>query len=326
MNSFTAAARLMITVMLAAVAGAVVAQETYPVKPVRIIVPVGAGGATDIVARTLGQQLASSWKEQVIVDNRPGGGSNIGSEAAARATADGYTLLLAQPALTVNVSLYTKLAYDPIRDFSAVTLVGTSTNVLVVHPSLAAHSLKDLIALGKAKPGQLTFASSGNGTTLHMSGELFKSMTGVNMQHVPYKGASQAATDLLGGHVDMAFVSLASVVPQLNAKKLRALAVTSERRSPLMPDLPTFAEAGLPDFEIYGWFGIVVPAGTPRKIVERLFSDIRGALRRPEFVQVLGASGIDPAGSASPEAFAAFLRADIAKWAKVVKASGAKAE
>jgi len=306
--------------------GAAAAQQGYPVKPVRIIVPVSAGGATDIVARALGQQLASTWKEQVLVDNRPGGGSNIGFEVVARAAADGYTLLLAQPAFTVNVSLYKRLAYDPIRDFAAVTLVGTGANVLVVHPSLAAHSLKDLIALAKAKPGQLTFASSGNGTTPHLSGELLKSMAGVEIQHVPYKGAPQAATDLLGGHVAMAFVSLASVVPQINAKKLRALAVTSEKRSPLMPDLPTFAEAGLPGYEVSGWFGILAPAGTPRNIVERVYAAIAAALAHPEFVQTLAASGIEAEKSDSPEAFTAFLRAEIGKWAKVVKASGARAE
>ncbi len=326
MKSFTATARIVAAGMLAAFVGVAAAQQAYPVKPVRIIVPVGAGGATDIVARALGQLLASTWTQQVVVENRAGGGSNIGFEAAAKAAADGYTLLLAQPAFTVNVSLYKKLAYDPIRDFSAVTLVGTGANVLVVHPSLPAHTLKDLIAFAKSKPGQLSFASSGNGTTPHLSGELLKSMTGIEIQHIPYKGAAQSASDLLGGHVEMAFVSLASVVPQLKAKKLRALAVTSAKRSTVMPDLPTFAEAGLPGYEVTGWFGVLAPAGTPREIIDRLYADIAAALVHPEFVQTLAASGIEAEKSDSPEAFTAFLRAEIGKWAKVVKASGARAE
>lgn len=326
MKPFAAIMQILAAGMLAVYAGITAAQEAYPAKPVRIIVPVGAGGATDIVARALGQRLAATWNQQVVVENRAGGGSNIGFEVASKAAADGYTLLLAQPAFTVNVSLYKKLLYDPIRDFSAVTLVGTGASVLVVHPSLAVHSLKELIALARTKPGRLTFASSGNGTTPHLSGELLKAMAGIDIQHVPYKGAAQAATDLLGGHVDMAFVSLASVVPQLKAEKLRALAVTSEKRSAVMPALPTFAEAGLPGYEVIGWFGVLAPAGAPRNIVNRLHADVKGALADSELVQTLGASGIEPAVSESPEAFTAFLRAEIGKWAKVVKASGAKAE
>jgi len=326
MKALSTALRMATIGVLLAIAGAAAAQPAYPGKPVRIIVPVGAGGATDIVARALGQRLAATWNQQVVVENRAGGGSNIGFEAAAKAPADGHTLLLAQPAFTVNVSLYKKLAYDPIRDFAAVTLVGTGANVLVVHPSLPAHTLRELIALAKTKPAQLSYASSGNGTTPHLSGELLKAMAGIEIQHIPYKDAAQSATDLLGGHVDMAFVSLASVVPQINTKKLRALAVTSERRSLVMPDLPTFAEAGLPGYEVSGWFGVLAPAGTPREIVDRLHADITAALGHPEFVQTLSASGIEPAGSDSPEAFTAFLRAEIGKWAKVVKASGAKAE
>ena len=298
------------------------AQE-YPVRAVRIVVPVGAGGATDILTRALGQRLASAWGQQVVVDNRPGGGSNIGFEIAAKAPADGYTLLMAQPAFTVNVSLYKKLGYDPLRDFSAITLAATSANVLVVHPAVPVRSLKDIIALARARPGQLSYGSAGNGTTPHLSGELFKSMSRIDMQHIPYKGAGQAVTDLLGGHVDSAFVSLASVVPQIKAQKLRAVAVTSARRSALMPDLPTFGEAGLPGYEVTGWFGVMAPAGTPREIIVRLHTDITRALVQPELVQTLVTAGIEPAVSASPEELAAFLRVEISKWAKVVKASGA---
>ena len=298
----------------------------YPSKPVRIIVPVGAGGATDILSRTLGQRLSATWGQQVVVDNRPGGGSNIGFELAAKAPADGHTLLMAQPAFTVNVSLYRKLGYDPLRDFSAVTLAAEGANVLVVHPSVPARTLKDLVALAKAKPGALSYASSGNGTTPHLSGELFKSMAGVSIVHIPYKGAGASVTDLMGGHVDLAFVSLSSVVPQLKAKKLRALAITSAKRSGLMPDLPTFAEAGLRGYEVTGWYGVLVPAGTSREIIDRLHADITKALTQPDVVQALSAFGLEAAAPNSPEAFTDFLRAEISKWAKVVKASGAKAD
>lgn len=300
--------------------------QGYPAKAVRIIVPVGTGGATDILTRTLGQRLGAAWGQQVLVDNRPGGGSNVGFEVAAKAPADGYTLLMAQPAFTVNVSLYRKLAYDPLGDFSAVTLAATGANVLVVHPSVPAQTLKDFIALAKAKPGQLSYSSSGNGTTPHLSGELFKSMAGVDVLHIPYKGAGAAVTDLLGGHVDASFVSLSAAIPQLKSRKLKALAVTSAKRSALMPELPTFSEAGLRDFDVTGWYGVLAPAGTPKEIIERLNADITRALASPEVIQTLGSFGLEPVGKNTPEEFTAYLRAEITKWAKVVKASGAKAD
>ena len=288
--------------------------------------PVSTGGATDILTRALALRLANTWGQQVLVDNRPGGGSNVGFEVAAKSPADGYTLLMAQPAFTVNVSLYKKLGYDPLRDFAPITLAATGANVLVVHPSVPAHSLKDFIALAKARPGQLNYASSGNGTTPHLSGELFNAMAGVKIVHIPYKGAGASVVDLLGGHVDLAFVSLSSVAPQLQAKKLRALAITSAKRSALMPELPTFDEAGLKGYEVTGWYGVLAPAGTPREIVNRLHADITRALALAEMVQSLNAFGLEPAPSNSPEEFAAFLQAEISKWAKVVKASGAKAD
>ena len=288
--------------------------------------PVATGGATDILTRALAQRLANTWGQQVLVDNRPGGGSNVGFEVAAKSPADGYTLLMAQPAFTVNVSLYKKLGYDPLRDFAAITLAATGANVLVVHPSVPAYTLKDFIALAKARPGQLNYASSGNGTTPHLSGELFNAMAGVKIVHIPYKGAGASVVDLLGGHVDLAFVSLSSVAPQLQAKKLRALAITSAKRSALMPELPTFDEAGLKGYEVTGWYGVLAPAGTPREIINRLHADINRALALGEMVQSLNAFGLEPAPSNSPEEFTAFLQAEISKWAKVVKASGAKAD
>ena len=288
--------------------------------------PVSTGGATDILTRALALRLANAWGQQVLVDNRPGGGSNVGFEVAAKSPADGYTLLMAQPAFTVNVSLYKKLGYDPLRDFAAITLAATGANVLVVHPSVPAYTLKDFIALAKARPGQLNYASSGNGTTPHLSGELFNAMAGVKIVHIPYKGAGASVVDLLGGHVDLAFVSLSSVAPQLQAKKLRALAITSAKRSALMPELPTFDEAGLKGYEVTGWYGVLAPAGTPREIITRLHADITRALALGEMVQSLNAFGLEPATSNSPEEFTAFLQAEISKWAKVVKASGAKAD
>jgi tripartite-type tricarboxylate transporter receptor subunit TctC len=314
--------RLFVALAMALVPQLLNAQE-YPVKPVRIIVPVGAGGATDILTRALAQRLSTVWNQQVIVDNRPGGGSNIGFEIAARAPADGYTLLMAQPAFTVNVSLYRKLAYDPLRDFSAITLTATSANVLVVHPTVPAKSLKELIALAKARPGQLSYGSAGNGTTPHLSGELFKSMSRIDIQHIPYKGGGQAVTNVLGGHVDMAFSSLASLAPQIKAQRLRALAVTSRNRSALMPYLPTFSEAGLSGYSVTGWFGVLAPNGTPKEVITRLHADITRALQEPELIQTLVTAGVEPATSQSPQQLAAFLQAEISKWAKVVKASGA---
>lgn len=300
--------------------------QSYPSKPVRIIVPVASGGATDIIARTLAPRLTSALGQQVIVDNRPGGGSNIGFELAAKSAADGHTLLLAQPAFAINVSLYRKLAYDPLRDFAPITLAVSGANVLVVHPNVPARTLKDLIALAKARPGQLSYASSGNGTSPHLAGELFKSMSGISIVHVPYRGASQSVTDLIGGHVDMAFVSLSSVVPQLKANRLRGLATTSAERSALMPELPTFAEAGLKGYEVLGWYGFLAPAGTPREVVTKLNGEITRALAQPDVLQALNGVGLEAVKPNSPEEFAAFLKNEIGKWAKVVQQSGAKAE
>jgi tripartite-type tricarboxylate transporter receptor subunit TctC len=330
MSSVSRSVRIRIRTFVAAAVMASVSQlahaQAFPAKPVRIVVPVAPGGATDIIARTLGTRLSAAWNQQVLVDNRPGGGSNIGFEVASKAPPDGHTLLLAQPPFTVNVSLYKKLAYDPARDFSPVTLAVTGANVLVVHPSVPARTLKDLIAFAKARPGQLSYASSGNGTTPHLSGELFKSMAGVNILHVPYKGASASVTDLIGGHVDMAFVSLSSVVPQLKANRLRGLATTSAQRSALMPDLPTFAEAGLKGYEVLGWYGFLVPAGTSRDIIARLHADITKALANPDVLQTLNGVGLEAVKANSPDEFGAFIRAEISKWAKVVEQSGAKAD
>ncbi len=328
-RSFFIALITLITLAIFTLANSAHAQS-WPARAVRIIVPVTPGGATDIRARTLALRLSPLWGHSVVVDNRPGGGSNVGFEAAAQAQPDGHTLLMAQPAFTVNVSLYKKLGYDPLRDFLPITLAATGANVLVVHPSVPARTVKEFIALAKSRPGRLNYASSGNGTTPHLSGELFKTMAGVNLIHIPYKGAAASVTDLIGGHVDLAFVSLSSVVPQLKAERLRAIAITSARRSILMPTLPTFAEAGVPGFDVTGWYGLLTAAGsTPaglREMVTRAHADTTRVLAQPEMARALSAAGLEPAPANSPEEFGAFLKAEIVKWAGVVKISGARAD
>jgi tripartite-type tricarboxylate transporter receptor subunit TctC len=300
--------------------------QAYPARAVRIIIPVAPGGATDILTRTLAARLATVWRQQVFADNRPGGGSNVAFEAVAKATADGYTILMAQPPLAVNASLYRKLAYDALRDFDPVVLVATSTNVLVSHPSVPVRSVEELIALAKRRPGQLTYASSGNGTTPHLSGELFKHVAGIDLVHIPYKGAGPAINDLLGGHVALAFVTLTSVAPHIRANRLRALALTSAKRSALMPELRTFYEAGWREIDVSGWYGIVSPAGTPREAIARLNADVAAALTHPEVAQALTRFGLEPVAPNSPEDFAAFIRSEISRWAEVVRISGARAD
>ncbi len=300
--------------------------QTYPSRTVRIIVPVTSAGATDVVSRTVAKRLSLLWSESVVVDNRPGGGSNLGFELAAQATPDGYTLLMAQPAFTVNVSLYNKLGYQPLRDFSAISQVATGANVLVVNPTLAAHTIMDLIALAKKNPGHYNYASSGNGTSPHLSGELFKALAGVSITHIPYKGAGPSLTELMGGHVDMAFLSLSSVLAPLKSQRLRALAITSAQRSTLLPDIPTVAEAALPGFEITGWYGLVVRQGTPVAVITKIFTDLKRVLGDSEVVSTLNTLALEASMSQSPQAFQLFLRTEIVKWAKVVKMAGAKTD
>jgi tripartite-type tricarboxylate transporter receptor subunit TctC len=309
--------------LLLSLAATVAFGETYPTKPIRMIVPFPAGGTTDILARSVGQKLGEAVGRQVIIDNRPGAGGNIGSDMVAKAAPDGYTLLMGTVGThAINASLYAKMPYDHIQDFAPITLVAAVPNVLVVNPSVEAKSVRELIALAKAKPGQLSFASSGNGTSIHLSGELFKTMAGIDMLHVPYKGSAPALTDLIGGQVNLMFDNLPSSLPHIKAGKLRALAVTSGKRSPALPDVPTIAEAGLPGFEASSWFGVFAPAGTPKEIITRLNMEIVKALTSPELKERLAAQGAEAVGN-SPEQFAAHIRSETAKWAKVVKASGA---
>jgi len=298
--------------------------QNYPNRPVRFIVPFAAGGSTDIVARTLGAKLSEVLGQSFIVDNRPGGGTVIGTETVARSPADGYTLLVVPAPFTINPGLLPKLPYDPLNDFTPITLINTTPLVVVVNPSVPARNIKELVALAKAKPGMLNYGSSGTGGSNHLAGELFQAMAGVKMVHVPYKGNAPALTDLVGGHVDLVFNGLTSAYPLIKSGKLRPLAMTSLRRSAVLPDMPTLDESGLKGFEAVAWNGLAGPAKMPQEAVDRLSSAVRKVLTNPEMQERLRSEGSDPVGS-TPAEFAKHLRDEIAKWAKVIKLSGAKA-
>jgi len=312
--------------VLLALSAAVAAAQPYPSKPIRLVVPFPAGGTTDILAREVGQRLSLSLGQPVVIDNRPGAAGNIGSELVAKSAPDGYTLLMATVGThAINPNLYARIPYDHVKDFAPVVLVAGVPNVLEVTPSLPVHSVADLIKLAKEKPGQINFASSGSGTSIHLSGELFKTMADVDMTHVPYKGSAPAITDLIGGQVQVMFDNLPSSLQQIKAGKLRAIAVTSAQRAPALPDVPTIAESGLPGFEATSWFGIVAPAGTPPTIIARINADVNQWLQSSEAKEKLLAQGAVAAGG-SPEQFAAYIHAETEKWARVVKASGAKVD
>jgi tripartite-type tricarboxylate transporter receptor subunit TctC len=302
------------------------ADAQYPTKPIRMIVPFPAGGATDIVARLVGQKLTEAMGQQVITDNRGGAGGTIGTDIAAKAPADGYNMLVGTSSThAIAPGLYSKLPYDPVRDFAPVTLLATATILLAVHPSVPAKNVKELIAIAKRQPNSLSFASSGNGGISHLVGEHFKSVAGIQMLHVPYKGDTPALIDLASGQVSLMFGTAVSFLPYVKAGRLNALAVTNPKRSPVAPNVPTVAESGLPGFEALQWFGVYVPAGTPREIVVRLNTEIGKILRMPDIRERFAGLGADVAGG-SAEEFAAFQRAEVAKWTKIVKASGAKIE
>jgi tripartite-type tricarboxylate transporter receptor subunit TctC len=299
------------------------AQDAYPSKPITIIVPFAAGGTTDILARVVGEQLGKDLGQTVIIDNRAGAGGNIGGQAAARAAADGHTLFMGTVGThAINASLYKKMPFDPSKDFAPITRVAMVPNLLVVNPQVPAKSVQELIAYGKANPGKLTFGSSGSGSSIHLSGELFKSMTQIDMLHVPYKGSAPAVTDLLGGQISMMFDNMPSALQHVKAGKLRALAVTSGKRSPELPDVPTIAEAGVPGYEATSWFGLFAPAATPAAVIAKLNTAIVKVLADPAVKKKLSEQGAEPY-SEKPEQFAAFIRTEATKWDKVVKASGA---
>lgn len=316
--------RTTLTLVAAALASAASVQAAdYPTKPIRMLVGFAPGGGTDTTARPIAAKLADALGQQVIVDNRPGAAGNIATEITANAAPDGYTILMATIAsLAINPSLYSKLPFDPEKDLSPVIQAVDSTNILSLHPSVPASSVKELIALAKQKP--LNYGSSGVGGTGHLAGELFNVMAGTKMSHVPYKGGGPAMIDLVAGNIQLVFATAASAVPQIKAGKIKGLAVTTAKRSGLMPELPTISEAGLKGFEANNWYGIVVPAKTPKPIITKLNAEVTKILNMPDIKQFLFNQGLD-AAPGTPEAFGAYIKAERAKWAKVVKASGAKA-
>jgi len=302
-------------------AGAAAAQGQYPAKPIRILVGFAPGGSTEILARIIGQRLGETWQQQVVVDTRPGANGAIATELAAKSPADGYTLLMAAAGHTVNVSLNPKLGYHPVRDFAALSQVAMLPNLLVVHPSLPVRSVRDLIQLARARPDEMSHGSSGIGSPGHLSGEVFKLMTKVRFVHVAYKGSSQALIDLLGGHVQIAFPTVVAAMVHLRSGKLRPLGVTSAKRSSALPETPTIAEAGVPGYEVAGWYGMFAPAGVPQEIHARLGNEIARIVRSEAVRERLLREGAEPVGT-NPDEFARFVVADVEKWAKVVAAVG----
>jgi tripartite-type tricarboxylate transporter receptor subunit TctC len=307
-------------------AGAQTAAPPYPVKPVRVVVPFPPGAGVDIVTRSVSPKLGELLGQQLIVDNRAGAGGILGAELAAKAQPDGYTLLMATAGiLTVIPNMNSKTPYSVERDFVPVTLLASVPSMLVVHPSLPAKSVKELVALARAKPGAINYASTGNGTLPHLAAELFKAQAKIDMVHVPYKGSAPAVTDLLGGQVQVFFGNVLSVIEQVRSGKLRGLAVTSLERMPVSPAIPTLAQSGFPGFEAGTWFGLMAPAGTPREIVSRLHAEVVKTLRLPETRERLAGQGATTVGN-TPDEFGAYIRSESAKWAKVLKASGVRAD
>jgi tripartite-type tricarboxylate transporter receptor subunit TctC len=300
--------------------------QDYPVKPIRFVVPFAPGGGTDVLARIVAPKMSETLGRQVVVENRAGAGGNLATEAVAKSAADGYTMLLAYIGpIAVSPSLYRNLGFDPVRDFKAVSLMAMIPLVLVVHPSLPAKSVKELVALARSRPGQMSYGSAGSGTAQQLAGELFKLMTGTRITGIPYRGGAPATVGVLTGEVDLLFTGALGVFPHVDSGRLRALAVTTARRLDAAPRIPTVAEAGVPGFEVSSWNGVVVPAATPEAVVRRLNASINGALQAPEIRDKLKSQGLEIVAG-SPEQFGEFIKQEIAKWAKVVRAAGIKAE
>lgn len=309
-------------------AGAMIAPlyaQTYPTKPVRFILPFPPGGPTDILGRAVGQKLSEGLAQPVVVENRPGAGGNIGTEFAAKQPHDGYTIALVSPALIYSPSLYKKLGYDPVRDFAPISLVAQIPNVLLVHPTVPAKSLKELVQLAKAHPGKLNFGSGGLGTGQHLGAETLKVIAKINMVHVPYKGSNQAMMSMLGGEVDMVIIGIPPALQQIQTGRVRALAVLATTRSPALPNVPTSKESGFPGYEVLSWYGVVAPAGTPRDIVNRLNSELVKIMKSPQGRERIVAAGFDTMTS-TPEQFAEFIKTEIARGARLIKAAGIQPE
>jgi tripartite-type tricarboxylate transporter receptor subunit TctC len=303
-----------------------VAAQSYPAKPVRVINPFAPGGGLDLVLRPALQKMSESLKQSFVVDNRAGAAGIIGTELAAKSAPDGYTLIGATTGtITINPSTYARLPFDPVRDLAPITSIGSASFVLVTHPSLAARNVRELIALAKRRPGELTLGSPGYGGINHVGGEYFSQLTGVKFTHVPFKGSFPMLVDIIGGHVMLAFDSMQATLPHIQAGKLRAMGIAAEQRSPIAPEIPTVAEAGGPAMTLASWYGLLAPAGTPREIIAKLHDEVVKAIALPDLRQRYLASGIEPVGSA-PDQFAAEIREDIARWAKVVRAASIKQE
>jgi tripartite-type tricarboxylate transporter receptor subunit TctC len=300
--------------------------QSYPARPVRLIVPFSPGGAADVPGRIFADRLSASLGQQVVIENRPGAGSTIGAEAAAKAAPDGYTLFMISNTHFVSAALYKKLSYDSLNDYTPITQITSAPNVLIVHPSMPAKSVKELVALAKTRPGEINYASSGNGSTQHLTGALFCKMAGINMTHIPYRGSGPVTADLLAGQVQVGFPGIAGMLPHIKSGKLRALGVTSAKRSPELPDVPTIAEAGVKGYEMVAWFGIAAPKGLPRDIQTRLHGDLLKVLKSTDMQKSMRNVGQEVTFQDKPEQFYAFMKAEAAKWAKVVQDSGAKVE
>lgn len=317
--------RAFVALVLASCAAAASAQ-TYPARPIRLVVPFPPGGGTDQIARALGNTLTTTLGWTIVVDNKPGAGGNIGVDAVAKAPADGHTLVIGQTSnLAINPTLYAKLPYDPVKDLAPVSLTASAPLVLVVAVNSPYKTLADAVSAAKAKPGEINFASPGNGTVAHLAAELFQKAAGIRLQHVPYRGTNQALTDLAGGQVQLFMASVPSAIPQLRAGKLRALAVTSAKRVDDLPQVPTVAESGYSGFEASTWFGLLAPAATPKVVIDRLSAEVNKALQQPELRKQINDSGAEAAGS-TPEQFAALIRDEVVRWGRVVKESGAKVD
>ena len=317
--------RLVVAIALACGLPAATHAQSWPSKPIRYIVPFPPGGATDILARSMADKLGPALGQPVIVENRAGAAGNIGTELAAKAAPDGYTILMVTVAQSISETLYAKLGYNLMRDLAPVILVARVPNVMVVHPSVPARSVKEFIDYAKANPGKVNFASSGSGTSIHMSGELFKLLSGVDIVHVPYKGSAAALTDLIGGQVSVMFDNLPPSMPHIRSGKLRPLAITTTTRYPTLPDLPTMVEAGVPGYESTAWFGLAMPAGTPKEIIARMNAEGQKAARAPDFIKRMTDLGYEIVGG-TPEQMAAMIQDEIKRWGPIVKASGAKVD
>ena len=304
---------------------AVVAAQTYPNKSVRFIVPYTPGGAADILARAVGAKLTDAWGQSVVIENRAGAGTNLGSEIAAKSPNDGYVLFMPTIANAINATLYPKLNYDPVKDFAYVTNIAKVPGIVVVHPSVPAKNVRELIALAKARPNELRHGSTGSGSPHHLAAELFKTMAGVKMIHIPYKGASPALVDVVAGHIEVYFGAMVSVLPHVKNGRLRPLGVTSMKRTAAAPEIPTLDEQGLKGFETGSWFGVALPAGAPREIIAKLHAEVVRIIKLPEVTERIASEGAEFIGN-SPDEYTAFVKDEIAKWGKVVKMSGAKVD